>query len=113
MSTTKITDLTYLKDLSKGNEGFVKEMIGIFLNETPEEIKNLEKAIEETDFEKIRSISHHMKSTIPFLGLDKYISHDILQIESLALEKREIKTIQNCFAHVKLVCKQAFKELSE
>ena len=112
MNTSKITDLTYLKDISKGNEDFVKEMIGIFLNETPEEIKRLEKAIDEVNFEKIKSISHHMKSTIPFMGLDKYINHDIAQIENLALEKKEIKTIQNCFAHIKLVCQQAFQELS-
>jgi HPt (histidine-containing phosphotransfer) domain-containing protein len=112
MDVYSVTDLTYLKDLAKGNEVFVKEMIGIFLTENPEEIKQLEKAIEEINFEKIKSISHHMKSTIPFVGIDKYVGNDLLQIEHLAAEKNEIESIQTYFAHVKLVCQQAFQELS-
>ena len=112
MNANSITNLTYLRDLAKGDETFVKEMIGIFLKENPEEVKQLEQAIEEINFEKIKSISHHMKSTIPFVGIDKYIANDLLQIENLAAEKKEIKSIQTYFAHVKSVCQQAFQELS-
>ncbi len=112
MNANSVTNLTYLKDLAKGDETFVKEMIGIFLIENPEEIKQLEQAIEEINFEKIKSISHHMKSTIPFVGLDKHIANNLLQIEHLAAEKKEIESIQTYFAHVKLVCQQAFQELS-
>ena len=53
-----------------------------------------------------------MKSTIPFVGLDKHIANNLLQIEHLAAEKKEIESIQTYFAHVKLVCQQAFQELS-
>ena len=111
MDTNSVTNLTYLKDLAKGDETFVKEMISIFLTENPEEIKQLEQAIEEISFEKIRSISHHMKSTIPFVGLDKHISSHLLKIEHLAAKKKEIEIIKTHFTHVKLVCQQAFQEL--
>ncbi|HKC67400.1 MAG TPA: Hpt domain-containing protein [Bacteroidia bacterium] len=108
----KVTNLDYLNEISKGDADFIKEMISIFLTETPDEIKQLQKAITETDFQKIRAISHHMKSTIPFVGLDIIIGDELLQIEDLALDKQDIKTISNNFTKVQAVFKQAHQELS-
>jgi HPt (histidine-containing phosphotransfer) domain-containing protein len=112
MIVNKVTDLTYLTELSKGDTNFVKEMIDIFLAENPAEITQLEQAIEKTDFEKIKFISHHMKSTIPFVGLDIHIGNDIYQIENLAGEKKEIETIRTHFAPIKSICQKAFQELN-
>ncbi len=112
MFPQKVTDLKYLKDVSKGDANFIKEMIDIFLSETPDEVIQLEKAIAQTDFEKIHSISHHMKSTIPFVGLDLIIGNELIQIETLAFDRKEIDTIQTCFTKVKAVMQQAHQELS-
>jgi len=38
-SSKEIVNLDYLNKIAKGNKNFVKEMIGIFLTENPEEIK--------------------------------------------------------------------------
>ncbi|HXU27678.1 MAG TPA: Hpt domain-containing protein [Bacteroidia bacterium] len=108
----KVIDLTYLNEISKGDANFIKEMIGIFLDETPEEINQLEKAITHADFEKIRAISHHMKSTVPFVGLDIIIGSELAQIENLALDKKEIEIIGTNFEKVKAVFQQAHEELS-
>jgi HPt (histidine-containing phosphotransfer) domain-containing protein len=112
MLPPKVTDLTYLNEISKGDANFIKEMIGIFLSETPEEINQLEKAIAHTDFERIRAISHHMKSTIPFVGLDLIIGNELVQIEDLSFNKKDIQTISNFFIKVKAAFQQAHQELS-
>ncbi|MBI3519153.1 MAG: Hpt domain-containing protein [Bacteroidetes bacterium] len=110
-SSDKVTNLDYLNDLAKGDTGFIQEMIQIFLTENPEEIKNLEQAIEEINYNAIKSISHHMKSTIPFVGLDKLIGKDLLDIEKLAGEQIGIEKIKILFAEVKTTCNRAFEEL--
>src|SRR4051812_17148046 len=81
----KVTNLDYLLKLSKGNDEFVKDMICIFLEENPAEIRTLERAIEERDFRQINAAAHKLRSTVPFVGIDKMISGDISEIEHLAL----------------------------
>lgn len=109
----KYTNLDYLKELAKGDEKFIKEMVGIFLTENPHEIMQLEQAIQETNYERIQSVSHHMKSTISFVGLDLILGKDLSAIEQLATDKKELQTILSLFEQVKLICKGAVEELSE
>lgn len=107
----KVTNLDYLNDLAKGDTGFIKEMVTIFLEENPLEISTLEKAITEQNFENIKSMSHHMKSTIPFVGIDALIGKDLMDIEKLSSEKTGLEIIKSLFVNVKSVCGKAYQEL--
>jgi HPt (histidine-containing phosphotransfer) domain-containing protein len=109
----KMIDLNYLSSLAKGNKGFVKEMIAIFLNDNPAELRSLETGIAEQDFDKIKSIAHKLKSTIPFIGLDKIIGKEVLEMESLAADHSDLKGIESRFKKVKEVCEKACLELEE
>ncbi len=112
-SHDRVTNLDYLTELAKGDMGFINEMIGIFLEENPIEIETLEAAIKEERFENIKSISHHMKSTIPFVGIDVLIGKDLIDIEKLAGERTGIDVIRKLFVNVKMVCEKAFNELKK
>ncbi len=128
----KVTNLDYLIKLSKGNEQFVKEMIRIFLEENPGEITTLENAIREEDYALINSAAHKLRSTVPFVGIDKEIADDISEIEQLALDKsgnslfeepkketqgiiptdkQLIAKIEKLFSHIKQICRRACEEL--
>ena len=107
----KITDLAYLVEVSKGDKTFVKEMITLFLSENPEEIHSLEKGIVEKNFDVIKSIAHKLRSTIPFIGLDKVIEKEVVQVESLAAQKTSIGEIENLFTKIKAMCQKAWMEL--
>src|SRR5688500_6632968 len=80
----KVTDLRYLSALAKGDAYFMKEMIRIFLEENTGEISMLEAAVREKDFKKINVASHKLRSTAPFVGIDKLIEADITELEELA-----------------------------
>ncbi|MES2592852.1 MAG: Hpt domain-containing protein [Bacteroidota bacterium] len=108
----KVTNLDYLTDLSKGNTAFINEMIGIFLIENPEEISWLEKGISLSDFELIKMAAHKMRSTIPFVGLDRHIEAEVAEIETLAASGKNIKKIKILFSKVKDFCQKARQELS-
>ena len=107
----KVTNLAYLIDISKGNKSFITEMIEIFLTENPLEINSLESAIEEKDFEHIKSSAHKMKSTIPFVGIDRLIEKDLVEIENLASENKGIEQIKTLFLRIKKICSTAAEEL--
>lgn len=107
----KVTDLTYLEQVSKGDKAFVKEMITLFLSENPEEIKSLQKGIIDRNHELIRTVAHKLRSTIPFLGLDKLIEKDVMKIEVLAAERSPISEIENIFTKIKSICERACWEL--
>ena len=127
----KVTNLEYLLKLSKGNNQFVADMIRIFLEENPAEIGTLEKAIQNRDYVLINAAAHKLRSTVPFVGIDKIISEEISEIESLAkekagdpmsphqkplesglsTEKELIGRIEILFSHVKQVCFTACEEL--
>jgi HPt (histidine-containing phosphotransfer) domain-containing protein len=107
----RVTNLDYLHSLSKGNTSFVQEMIRIFLEETPEEIHLMEKAIADQDYDLVKSTAHKLKSTIPFVGLDKLIDREVTEIEELATKKTDIQKIALEFDKIKKACERACLEL--
>ena len=125
-----LTDLSYLKELSRGNHQFVKDMVTIFLEENPAEIAMLDKGIREKDFNLINASAHKLRSTVPFVGIDKYIEKEITEVEKLAVNKSEsslprdkdpgnssdkstMDHIERLFVKIKDICDQACHELSE
>ena len=112
-STTieKITNLEYLNQISKGNKKFAWEMIRIFLAENPGEIKALQKDIEERDFPQIKAAAHKLKSTMPFVGLDKVLDKEVMEIEMLADSRSNIERIEKLFSKIKETCERAYAEL--
>jgi HPt (histidine-containing phosphotransfer) domain-containing protein len=121
-SNNRLTDLTYLTDLSKGNEKFVDDMIAIFLEENPREIEMLREGIEKSDFDMIRAYAHKLRSTIPFVGIERLIEDDVAEVERLAYEevrKQEkdnnqaaLAEIRTMFSKISEVCNNACEELS-
>lgn len=107
----KITNLDYLVEVSKGDKVFVKEMISLYLSENPEEIHSLEKGILEKNYDLIRSVAHKLRSTIPFIGLDKVIEKDVVKVESLAAERTSIGEIEKLFSKIKAMCQKSWLEL--
>jgi HPt (histidine-containing phosphotransfer) domain-containing protein len=133
---SKVTSLDYLVEISKGNTRFVKEMIKAFCEENPNEIELLETGLKEKDLEKINVAAHKLRSTAPFVGIDRHIQSDITEIERLAesektkkieinpdenpdIQKIEIVIadteillkIEQIFERVKAVCEKAREEL--
>lgn len=118
-NSEKVTNLSYLTELSKGSEPFIAEMVGIFLGEAPQEISLLEQGVTEKNLKLIKASAHKMRSTIPFVGIDKVIMAELIEIEGLADNKsddaavhfKNMQQIETLFLKVKDVYKRAIEEL--
>jgi len=112
-SDQKVSNLDYLTELSKGNKKFIADMVGIFLEENPGEIALLEESIRNKNFDSIKAYAHKLKSSIPFVGINKIIDKDIAEMEDLAVKRTDLEKIQLLFDTVKIVCEKARMELHE
>ncbi len=108
-----VSNLDYLNELSKGNIQFVAEMIEIFLSENPEELQSIATGIANKDFDKIKQSVHKLRSTIPFVGIDKIIEAEVCEIEKLATHHEDLSKIATLFSRVKEVCLKATEELKK
>ena len=96
-----LVDLSYLRELSAGNKEFENEMIELFLNQTPLDMKILEDAVNAVDFEKIRTTAHKLKSSFALLGIDEKGS--LALMEENAGDAKNIAFIESCFLKLKQV----------
>lgn len=102
-----VTDLSFLREQTRNNIAFIKEMIGTFIKQTPRDLAALQKAMKENNGEMIYKVAHTMSTSVGYFGLKQHIGKDLvhLQQKRLADEKRFLK--------VKKICEQAIKELQQ
>ncbi len=75
-------DLTYLKNLSKGNDAFVLKMVTLFIELAESNTELLLQALHENKLDALRKIAHKIKPSIDQMGI-------------VSLEK-EIRLLENC-----------------
>ncbi|HEY1872257.1 MAG TPA: ATP-binding protein, partial [Chitinophagaceae bacterium] len=109
---TSVIDLEYLQSISKGDKAFEEKMIRSFSIQMPEELKKLKTAIEHGDYGKISSVTHTMKSTVLYLGLQQ-LALLLEKMENESENKSDLANISNNFALIDSTCQLALKEAEE
>lgn len=78
-----------LRQLSRGNEEFVRKMISIFLQQTPLRLKEIRLAADAADWKQVSDIAHKMKPGLDSLGIDS-LKEIVRQLERSAECPQEI-----------------------
>jgi PAS domain S-box-containing protein len=110
MEPTKIIDLTYLKEASGNNKKFLKEMIGIFLAQTPGLIANLHETSKAEDWVEFRKIMHKVKPTITMMGIHE-LEPEVVNIDNAVKKGIEIEKLPVMLERFENLCNQAYLEL--
>ncbi len=111
-SYTRVTNLSYLREASAGNEGFIKEMIGIFLRQTPEFIEQLTTYGQDQNWPEFRKVMHKLKPTVYMMGIHS-MQPVIKQIEQCSKELKNIASLPGLLDDLSLCCQKAYIELGE
>jgi PAS domain S-box-containing protein len=109
-SIKPIVDLTYLKDLSEGDDDFVKEMITLYCENTKDSISIITKAFENEDTNLIKTEIHKMKSAFGLLGVIKGKSL-IQKIEKSIESKIDLSSWKDEINLIIELCEISLKEL--
>ena len=112
MQTTNYINLSFLKEISDGNENFYKEFISLFLASAPKAISEMEKSFAAKDFISLQQIAHKIKPSFNYVGL-KELNLAAAKIEELAKMESDAGEIQTLLEKIKTVCASAFRELEE
>jgi HPt (histidine-containing phosphotransfer) domain-containing protein len=107
-----VTDLTYLRKVSNGDNDFIKEMIVVYLKETPEAINNLENHLRNKEWEKFRAVTHKMKPSFTFFGLKELYS-TVDYMEEYSDKKINLEKLPDMINKVKQTCTKAMEELKD
>jgi len=95
----KLIDLKNLKTLSKHNHGFIREILEVYLTNTPLDVDKLVDAVEEENWEEVRYFAHKLKSSSFTLGFED--GYAVFQkIESIIKDHQDVAAIPS-------LCKEA------
>lgn len=109
----KIINLDYLTNLSGGNTQLIVDMIKLFITEITKDIQLTEKGIIENDIALIKSSIHKMRGVIHYVGLDKIVKKDLLEIEKLTINHLDSLEIDLLFSKTNKQFKRAIDELND
>lgn len=106
------TDLSYLKELSEGNNEFVVEMIDGFLEQTPEMLIRMSKYLNEKKWPQLSGVAHKLKPGIDFMGIHS-LKDAVNTVEKYAGEQINIELLPDIVTTIVQVCSVAMTELND
>ncbi|WKD86190.1 Phosphotransferase RcsD [Polaribacter huanghezhanensis] len=89
--TSKVVDLSYLNESLSGDSEMLRQMIQLFLDQSPKKIALLKKNVIKKDFNAIRETSHFLKSSFSIMGLES--KKELSKIEQLSTQQEDYDTI--------------------
>ncbi len=112
VTSTRQTDLTFLKEISDNNEQFFCEFITMFLINTPKSIQDMKTSLMSTDWEGLRQAAHKVKPSFNYVGL-KELNLLSGKIEEFAKQQNNMEEIKTLLNKIETIAAIAFKELTE
>lgn len=107
-----VIDLSYLREVASDNTEFMIEMIDIFLAQTPGYIDQLTTAIDQKDWSKMAELSHKIKPTMSFMGVES-AKNALGEIELKSREQIDYEWIVKEYDKLKAVFKIMLVKLEE
>ncbi|MFM8432074.1 MAG: response regulator, partial [Bacteroidota bacterium] len=106
-------NLTYLKQISDGNDAFIIEMIEMFLNKTPKALEEMNEHFKRQNWEELRQIAHRIKPSFTYIGLPD-IQKALAEIERLTADSsKEPATVSQLLGRVDTASRSVFQQLQQ
>ncbi|MBT8283010.1 MAG: Hpt domain-containing protein [Muriicola sp.] len=105
-----IYSLDKLNEMADGDDDFVLSVITVFLEEVPQDLEDLEKAIQEDDYESVYKLAHKIKPNVDILGMEQTRAI-ALEIETLGKDEQNKDIIAAKFPALKKDIHQVISEL--
>ncbi|MEC3881167.1 Hpt domain-containing protein [Parapedobacter sp. 10938] len=85
-------DLAYLMDLSNGNTQLIREILDLFIKQTPSDMQLLTTYVEQEDWESAYKQAHHIKPTLAYVGANE-MRQELQEIEDDAKHRQNVDGI--------------------
>lgn len=98
--TFQIIDLDVINQSMMGNEDLIRQLLEMYIVQSPLDFEALEQAIQSGDKAIIRERAHHIKPTMQYIGA-KTLMADFQSLETLAKENASNEEINSNFLNIK------------
>lgn len=105
-------DFSYLDEMACGDPAFKKEMVNLFIEKIPAELEQLEEAFNNESHDKVKKLSHNMKSSVDMFMLTD-LSHSLSILEEEATAERFTSEAANQINLLNCGVKEVVKILKE
>ncbi len=105
-------NLSYLNDISRGDESFMKKMIELFVEQIPVAVNEINDAYKSGDLTKVKTLAHKTKSSIDTLGIAS-IQKEIKEIEMLAMNNQSGPRLDELINKLNDVTPKAIQQLKK
>jgi PAS domain S-box-containing protein len=111
MSEQKCINLDFLKQLTQNNSKMIREMIKVYLEETPQLLSNMKQSVDEQNWDGIKTTAHSMLPSFVTMGMDEEFTVITKTIQEYAGKEERRKEIKELLSKIEVGCDKAYKEL--
>jgi len=104
-------DLSYLENLSAGDNNLIKELIKIFKEQVPQFIAEMKQSIENKDSNALALVAHKAKSSVAIIGIID-IAEELKVLEKIASNNERSKEYPDFLKRFETSSSEAIKLLN-
>jgi PAS domain S-box-containing protein len=110
---SKYVDLTYLSNRTKANPELMKEMIRLYLDQTPYLIGILKEGLANKDWDSIHGAAHKMIPSFSIMGIHQEFENLGKMVQEYAGTRQHLDEMPELILQLEKICDQACRELTE
>lgn len=107
-----IYSLDKINEMAEGDQDFINSVVSVFLEEVPEDLAALEKALEADDYQQVYQLAHKIKPNVDLLGMEQTRAA-ALEMETLGKSESNMDEIKRIFPSLKADVDQVVSELQK
>jgi len=112
VSNLKLYDLSTIIEISGGDEEFVQTMITLFIDTVPSNLKDLNAALKNKNWDMLSKMAHKLKSTLDSMGIHT-IGHDIRTVEQNAKTRESLDNIPAFVSRINEVVLECVEQIKK
>jgi CheY-like chemotaxis protein len=110
---TKCIDLSYLHKRTRANPDLMKEMISLYLDQTPTLIRTMKNSLQNKDWDSLYSAAHKIIPSFSIMGMHEDYENMAKKIQEYAITKVYLDKAEELILQLDTICSQACIELKE
>jgi CheY-like chemotaxis protein/HPt (histidine-containing phosphotransfer) domain-containing protein len=110
VNDNKLYDLTMIRSVSGGDEGFIKKMILLFIDTVPQNVQELVDATGQQNWGQVAKMAHKLKSTIDSMGI-RSLHDQIRTVEMQAKNSDQLDQMPKMVRQVESVVSVCIQQL--
>lgn len=104
------TNLDYLREITDGDKGIIKELIELFITQVPDFISNMHKHYDSGEYILLGKEAHKAKSSLQIMGMSE-LEKEMKTLQLRTIDGLEVENYPVYISHFETQCAIAIEEL--